>query len=45
VLLLTGWGQRLETEGDLPASVDYVLAKPPKIADLRSVLTKIARRT
>jgi CheY-like chemotaxis protein len=41
VILLTGWGQRLETEGDVPASVDYVLAKPPKITELRSVLAKI----
>ena len=43
VILLTGWGQRLEAEGDIPASVDYVLAKPPKIGDLRSVLSKLAQ--
>ena len=41
VILLTGWGQRLEAEGDIPASVDFVLAKPPKIAELRGVLAKI----
>ena len=29
VILLTGWGQRLQAEGDLPAHVDLVLAKPP----------------
>ncbi len=43
VILLTGWGQRLEAEGDTPDSVDYVLGKPPKIAELRSLLTKLAR--
>ena len=42
VILLTGWGQRLEAEGDTPDSVDYVLGKPPKIAELRSLLTKLA---
>jgi PAS domain S-box-containing protein len=42
VILLTGWGQRLEAEGDTPDSVDYVLGKPPKIAELRSVLAKLA---
>jgi len=41
VILLTGWGQRLEAEGDMPASVDFVLAKPPKIAELRGVLAKV----
>ena len=31
VILLTGWGQRLEAEGDTPQSVDYILGKPPKM--------------
>jgi PAS domain S-box-containing protein len=44
VILLTGWGQRLEAEGDMPASVDYVLAKPPKIAELRSLLARVTKR-
>jgi PAS domain S-box-containing protein len=43
VILLTGWGQRLEAEGDVPASVDYVLAKPPRIGDLRNVLAKLVQ--
>jgi CheY-like chemotaxis protein len=38
VILLTGWGQRLEEEGDLPAHVDRVLAKPPKLHELREAL-------
>src|SRR5690606_27961733 len=35
VLLLTGWGQRLIAEGDIPPHVDRVLNKPPKLRELR----------
>jgi signal transduction histidine kinase/ActR/RegA family two-component response regulator/HAMP domain-containing protein len=35
VILLTGWGHRLITEGDIPPNVDRVLAKPPKLSQLR----------
>lgn len=38
VLLLTGWGQRLADDGDLPPGVDSVLSKPPKLRDLRRAL-------
>ena len=38
VLLLTGWGQRIVTEDDLPVHVDRVLSKPPKLAELRAAL-------
>lgn len=38
VILLTGWGQRLVAEGDIPAHVDHVLSKPPKLSELRSAL-------
>lgn len=34
VLLLTGWGQRLVDDGDVPAHVDRVLSKPPKLREL-----------
>jgi CheY-like chemotaxis protein len=40
VLLLTGWGQRLVADGDVPAHVDRVLAKPPKLRDLREALAR-----
>ena len=40
VILLTGWGQRLQAEGDLPAHVDLVLAKPPRLRDLREALAR-----
>ena len=39
VMLLTGWGQRLVDEGDMPAHVDHVLNKPPKLRDLRAALS------
>jgi len=42
VLLLTGWGQRLVTEGDVPPHVDMVLNKPPKLRELRSALAELA---
>ena len=32
VILLTGWGQRLIAEDEIPAHVDRVLNKPPKTA-------------
>jgi PAS domain S-box-containing protein len=38
VILLTGWGQRLMAEGDVPPHVDRVLSKPPKLRDLREAL-------
>ncbi|MES2152061.1 MAG: ATP-binding protein [Pseudomonadota bacterium] len=38
VILLTGWGQRIASEGELPVHVDRVLGKPPKLAELREAL-------
>jgi signal transduction histidine kinase len=38
VILLTGWGRRLAAEGDAPPHVDCVLAKPPRLAELRAGL-------
>jgi signal transduction histidine kinase/ActR/RegA family two-component response regulator len=40
VIMLTGWGQRLVAEGDVPAHVDIVLNKPPKLRDLREALAR-----
>ncbi len=31
IIMLTGWGQRLIIEGEVPAHVDRVLSKPPKL--------------
>jgi CheY-like chemotaxis protein/anti-sigma regulatory factor (Ser/Thr protein kinase) len=40
VILLTGWGRRLMTEGDLPANADILLSKPPKLRELREALAR-----
>ena len=40
VILLTGWGQWFETPGSLPLPVDCVLAKPPKLRELREALAQ-----
>jgi len=45
VILLTGWGQRLQAEGDLPAHVDLVLAKPPRLRELREALARCCGKT
>jgi CheY-like chemotaxis protein len=41
VVLLTGWGQRLMAEDDIPLHVDRVLSKPPKPRDLREALAAL----
>ncbi len=38
VILLTGWGQRIVADADLPLHVDCVLSKPPKLSELREAL-------
>jgi CheY-like chemotaxis protein len=40
VLLLTGWGQRMAAEGDVPEHVNRVLSKPPKLRELREALAQ-----
>ena len=43
VIMLTGWGQRLVAEGDVPMHVDRVLSKPPKLRELREALAQCCR--
>ena len=42
VILLTGWGQRLVAENDIPAHVDRVLSKPPRLTEVRATLADLA---
>jgi PAS domain S-box-containing protein len=42
VILLTGWGNRLVAEGEVPPDVDRVLNKPPKLGELRAALAELA---
>jgi PAS domain S-box-containing protein len=43
VILLTGWGDRLAAEGDSPPYVDRLLAKPPRLRELRAALAELCR--
>lgn len=43
VILLTGWGKRLGAEGDVPAEVDFILSKPPKLHELRQAVVAVSR--
>jgi signal transduction histidine kinase/ActR/RegA family two-component response regulator len=38
IILLTGWGERLKAEEEMPPHVDCVLSKPPKMSELRWAL-------
>jgi signal transduction histidine kinase/ActR/RegA family two-component response regulator/uncharacterized membrane protein affecting hemolysin expression len=41
VLMLTGWGQRLLAENDVPPHVDVLLSKPPRVAELRAAILRL----
>ena len=41
VVLLTGWGERMAAEGDIPPHVDRVLSKPPKLTELRAAFHQL----
>jgi signal transduction histidine kinase/ActR/RegA family two-component response regulator/HAMP domain-containing protein len=45
VILLTGWGQRIITEGETHPNVDRVLSKPPRLKELRSALYELSQRS
>lgn len=40
VLLLTGWGERLRAEEDIPEHVDTILSKPPALREVRAALAQ-----
>ncbi|HET9862597.1 MAG TPA: ATP-binding protein [Steroidobacteraceae bacterium] len=41
IVLLTGWGQRLLDEKDIPPNIDRVLSKPPRLNQLRAALADL----
>lgn len=41
VIMLTGWGERMAAEGEIPPHVDRVLGKPPKLRDLRAAFAQL----
>jgi DNA-binding response OmpR family regulator len=44
IILLTGWGQHMLSDQDLPAQVDRLLGKPPRIRELRAALAELTGR-
>lgn len=42
VILLTGWGQQLIARGQMPPNVDRVLAKPPKLREIREAFAALS---
>jgi PAS domain S-box-containing protein len=45
IIMLTGWGRRLIEENDLPEHVDLVMAKPPRLEELRRALATLTSRS
>jgi signal transduction histidine kinase/ActR/RegA family two-component response regulator len=43
VIMLTGWGQRLMADDDIPPNIDRVLTKPPKLRELRTTLAELCK--
>jgi signal transduction histidine kinase/ActR/RegA family two-component response regulator len=41
VLMLTGWGQRMLADNDIPPHVDALLSKPPRVAELRAAILRV----
>ncbi len=41
IILLTGWGQRLLDEGDVPPNIDRVLSKPPRMQQIRAAIAAL----
>jgi CheY-like chemotaxis protein len=45
VILLTGWGERLQAEGEALPNIERVLGKPPRLRDLRQALAEVTAPT
>lgn len=43
VILLTGWAQHLTSDEEMPAHIDRVLIKPPKLRELRQMLAEVCK--
>ena len=41
VIMLTGWGQRLLSDNEIPPHVDRILSKPPRLHELRMALAEL----
>jgi DNA-binding response OmpR family regulator len=45
IILLTGWGNGLDADGEPPPAVDRVLGKPPRMRELRAALAEVTAAT
>jgi len=43
VILLTGWGQRMLAENDIPPHIDRVLSKPPRLQEMRIAIRELTK--
>jgi CheY-like chemotaxis protein len=43
IIMLTGWGQRLLDDGDIPPNIDRVLSKPPRLQQLRASIAELIK--
>jgi signal transduction histidine kinase/CheY-like chemotaxis protein len=43
VIMLTGWGQRMVADGEIPPNVDQMLSKPPRMRELREALARCCK--
>ncbi|HZM02813.1 MAG TPA: ATP-binding protein [Candidatus Saccharimonadales bacterium] len=41
IIMLTGWGTMMKADGDVPAQVDCVLGKPPRLNELRDAIKRL----
>ena len=41
IILLTDWGRQMLDDNEIPPHVDRVLSKPPRLHELRTVLTEL----
>jgi CheY-like chemotaxis protein len=41
IILLTGWGQRMLAENEIPPHIDRVLSKPPRLQELRIAIREL----
>ena len=44
VIMLTGWGAFLKSDGDVVTQVDGVLSKPPRLKEIRSMLRRVMHK-
>ncbi len=44
IILLTGWGNMMKADGEIPTQVDAVISKPPRVNELRETLKRITEK-